>query len=140
MLVAAGSVELLSTSISSFSSAFSGRRLEFFLYLYRDFEFFLHIVNGGGLSPAFLIDLVIWEFFISTSADGLSMMFEWLQVSSRTFLRIQGELNKSVVWMVSTRFRIFKPPSPFNNPLLPVPRAPITSGIIVIFVSIYSLR
>ena len=49
---------------------------------------------------------------------------------SRTLLSILAVFNNAVVWMVSTR-----PPtsSPFNNPLITVPKAPITIGIIVTF-------
>ena len=46
-------------------------------------------------------------------------------------LSILAVLNYAVVWMVPTRPPIFKSPSPFNNPLLTVPKALITIGIIV---------
>ena len=52
---------------------------------------------------------------------------------SRTLLSILAILNNVVVWMVSTRPRTFKSSSPFNNPLVTVPKAPITIGIIVTF-------
>ena len=55
---------------------------------------------------------------------------------SRTLLSILAVLNNAAVWMVSTR-----PPSSkssFNNPLVSVPKAPITIGIIVTFM-FYSL-
>ena len=62
------------------------------------------------------------------------MVFHWSlsdskspQVS-RTLLSI---LNNAVVWMVSTRPPSSKPSSPFSNPLVTVPNAPITIGIIV---------
>ena len=64
------------------------------------------------------------------------MVFNWSlgdskspQVS-RTFLSILVVLNNAVVWMVSAR-----PPtsSPFNNPLVNVPKAPITIGIVITF-------
>ena len=53
-----------------------------------------------------------------------------LQVS-RTLLRIMAVLNNPVVWMVSSRPLISKSSSPFSNPLVTVPNAPITSGKIV---------
>ena len=66
------------------------------------------------------------------------MVFHWSlsdskspQVS-RTVLSIQAVLNV-VVWMVSTRSPISKSSSPFSNPLVTVPNAPITIGIIVTF-------
>ena len=67
------------------------------------------------------------------------MVFRWsLRDSkspqvSRTLFSILAVLNNSVVWMVSTRPPTSKSSSPFNNPLLTVPKAPITTGIIVTF-------
>ena len=52
---------------------------------------------------------------------------------SRTLLSILAVLNNAVVWIVSTRPPTSKPSSPFNNPLVNVPKAPITIGIIVTF-------
>ena len=56
---------------------------------------------------------------------------------SRTLLNILADLN-NVVWMVSTRPLISKSSSPCINPLVTVPRAPITIGITVTFM-FYSL-
>ena len=50
---------------------------------------------------------------------------------SRTLLSILAILNNAVVWMVSTRPPTSKSSSPFSNPLVTVPNAPITFGIIV---------
>ena len=65
------------------------------------------------------------------------MVFHWSlsdiktpQVS-RTLLSIMAVLNNAVVWMVSTRPPASKFSSPFSNPLVTVPNAPITIGIIV---------
>ena len=65
------------------------------------------------------------------------MVFHWSlsdskspQVS-RTLLSILTVLNNAVVWMVSTRPPTSKSSSPFSNPLVTVPNAPITIGIIV---------
>ena len=65
------------------------------------------------------------------------MVFHWSlsdckspQVS-RTLLSILAVLNNAVVWMVSTRPPTSKSSSPFSNPLVTVPNAPITIGIIV---------
>ena len=52
---------------------------------------------------------------------------------SRTLLRILAVFNNAVVWMVSTRPPTYRSSSPFSNPLVIVPKAPITIGIIVTF-------
>ena len=68
------------------------------------------------------------------------MVFHWSlsdikspQVS-RTLLGILAVLNNVVVWMVSTRPPTSKSSGPFSNPLVTVPKAPITIGIIVTFI------
>ena len=70
------------------------------------------------------------ELFTSALADGFSLESEWQQVS-RTLLRILAVLNNAAVWMVSTRPPTSKSSSPFSNPLVTVPNAPMTIGIIV---------
>ena len=50
---------------------------------------------------------------------------------SRTLHSILTVLNNAIVWMVSTRPPTYKSSSPFNNPLVTVPKAPFTIGIIV---------
>ena len=67
------------------------------------------------------------------------MVFHWSlsdskspQVS-RTRLRILAVLSNAVVWIVSTRSPTSKSSRPFNNPLVIVPKAPITIGTIVTF-------
>ena len=50
---------------------------------------------------------------------------------SRILLNILAILNDVVVWMVSTRPPTIKSSSPFRNPLVIIPNAPITVGIIV---------
>ena len=52
---------------------------------------------------------------------------------SRTLLSILAVLNNAVIWIVSTRLPTSKSSRPFNNPLVNVPKAPITIGIIVTF-------
>ena len=52
---------------------------------------------------------------------------------SRTLLSIFADLNDIVVCMLSTHPLISNSSSPFNNPLVTVTKAPITIGIIVIF-------
>ena len=68
------------------------------------------------------------------------MVFHWSlsdskspQVSS-TLLSILAVLNNVVVWMVSTRLPTSKSSCLFNNPLVTVPKAPITIGIILTFI------
>ena len=66
------------------------------------------------------------------------MVFHWslsdskFPIVSRTLLSTLDVLNNAVVWMVSTRPPTSKSSSPFSNPLVTVPNAPITIGIIVI--------
>ena len=52
---------------------------------------------------------------------------------SRTLLSILADLSNTVIWIVSTRRLISNSPSAFTNPLVTLPRAPITSGITVTF-------
>ena len=52
---------------------------------------------------------------------------------SGTLLNILADLNSLAVGMVSTRSTISRSSSHFNNPLMTVPRAPITIGITVTF-------
>ena len=76
-----------------------------------------------------------YEFFTSVLVDGLSQEFQGQQSNhvSRTLLSILAVPNNPVVWMVSTRPANSKSSSPFNNPLVTVPKSPITIGIIVTF-------
>ena len=67
------------------------------------------------------------------------MVFHWRlsdskspQVS-RTHLSILFVFNNVVVWVFSTRPPTSKSSRPFNNPLVTVKKAPITTGIIVTF-------
>ena len=67
------------------------------------------------------------------------MVFHW-SVSdskspqvSRTRLSILAVLNNTVVWMVSTRPPNSMSSSPVDNPLVTVPKTPITIGTIVTF-------
>ena len=66
------------------------------------------------------------------------MVFHWRlsdskspQVS-RTLLGILVVFYSAVVWMVSTRPPTSKSSRPLNNPIVTVPKAPITTGTIVI--------
>ena len=84
-----------------------------------------------------LLLFTLLEFFTSVLADGF---FYWSlsdskspQVS-RTLLCILAALYNVVVWMVSIRPPTSMSSSPFNNPLVTVPKALIAIGIIVIFI------
>ena len=75
--------------------------------------------------------LLFWEFFTSALAE----VFHWslsdsmsAQVS-RTLLSILAVVNNVVVWMVSTLSPTSKSSSPFSNPIVTVPNAPVTIGI-----------
>ena len=65
------------------------------------------------------------------------MVFHWSlsdsksPLVSRTLLSILAVLNNAVAWMVSTRPPTSKSSSPFCNPLVTVPNAQITIGIII---------
>ena len=80
---------------------------------------------------------LIYTIIIVFSHQVTLMVFHWSlsdskspQVS-RTLLGILAVLNNVVVWMVSTSPSTSKSSSPFCNPLVTVPNAPITIGIIV---------
>ena len=51
---------------------------------------------------------------------------------SRTLLSIPADLNNAVFWMVSTLPVISESSSPFNDPLVTVPKASIIIMIIII--------
>ena len=73
-------------------------------------------------------------FFIPVLTDGLSLNSESKSTQfSRTLLSILADFNNAVVWMVSTRPLISKSSSPFINPLVTVPREPITISINITF-------
>ena len=76
------------------------------------------------LFRAFHISVSRW-FFHRSLSDSKSPQV------SRTLLSILAVLSNAVVWMVSTRPPTSKSSSPFSNPLVTVPNAPITIGIIV---------
>ena len=65
------------------------------------------------------------------------MVFHWSLSNSKSpqvtknLLSILAVINNAVVWMVSTRPPTSNSSSPFSNPFVTVPNAPITIGIIV---------
>ena len=60
------------------------------------------------------------------------MVFHWNLTDSKS-PRLVSVFCNAVVWMVSTRALISKSSSSCTNSLVTVPRAPITTGIIVAF-------
>ena len=70
--------------------------------------------------------------FTSPLADGFSLKSKWQQVSSslQDSSLYSAVFNNAVVWMTSARSPTSKSSSPFTNPLIIVPNAPITIGII----------
>ena len=90
------------------------------------------LFRSPGLFSVFWPILTILQFRWSPftllfPSNGVFSDSKSLQVS-RTLLSILADINK-----VSTRLIIFKSFSPFTNPLVTVPRAPITTGIFVTF-------
>ena len=94
------------------------------------------------LSKLFILRKVTWIYncisrvIIYCSVSCWSFTRVWVTASLPKFpglslLSILAVLNNAVVWMVSTRPPAFESSSPFSNPLVTVPNAPITIGIIV---------
>ena len=69
------------------------------------------------------------DLFTSVLPDGLSLSHIKSPQVSRTFLSILAVLNDVILWIVTTRYLISKSSSPFNNPLVTVPKALITIGV-----------
>ena len=67
------------------------------------------------------------------------MVFHWSLSDSkrfqvcRTLLSILAVVNNAVVWVVPSRPPTSKSSRPFNNPLVTVPKAPITIALIATF-------
>ena len=81
-----------------------------------------------------LLYLLFESFFTSALADGLSLEFEWQQVSSN--IQDSSEYSGRSQQCCSLDGGLLsssKSSSPFNNPLVTVPKAPITIGIMVTF-------
>ena len=87
-----------------------------------------------------LLLLLLLLLIIRVFSHQFSLMFFQWRLSdsksplvSRTLLSILAVFYNAVVWMVSTRPPTSKSSRPFINPLVTVPKAPITFGIIVTF-------
>ena len=103
---------------------------------------FLHISQLITLptQSIIIIIIVIIIYTLEFSHQRQLIVFHWRLSDSkspqfsRTLLSILAVFNNAVVWMVSTRSPTSKSSRPFNNPLVTVPKAPITIGIIVTFI------
>ena len=88
----------------------------------------------------------LWKVFLCSSLCSLSFFYYYYLIIrvfhgslsdskcsqvSRTLLSILAVFNNEVVWIVSTRPPTSKSSSPFSNPLVTAPNAPITIGIII---------
>ena len=74
------------------------------------------------------------EFFTSGLTDGFLLNDCKSPQVFWTLLSILAVLNNVVLWTVSTRPSTSNSSSPFSNPLVTVPNAPITIGIIATFI------
>ena len=92
---------------------------------------------GFGLYIYHLLVVII--IIIIYSLRVFHMVFHWSLSDSKspqvpmTLLNILAVLKKAVLWMISIHSPSSKSSSHFNNPLVTVPKAPITIGIIVTF-------
>ena len=79
-----------------------------------------------------IIIIITWVFLTSTLADVAGVWVTTSPSVSRT-LSILADFSNAVLWIVAFCPLISKSSSPFINPLMTVPRAPITIGITVVF-------
>ena len=107
-----------------------GRPLLYYYYYYwfsfQSFFFYTSI-------SCIIIFYYPWEFFTAELADGLSLEFEWQQVPSslKDSSQYSGWSKQCCCLDCLSLSPLF--PSPFTNPLVTVPRAPIIIGITVTF-------
>ena len=106
-------------------------QVEVLIHLFIYFQFYSVVSRDSKFNLLLLLLLSLFEFFTSALADSLLVSNNKSPHVSRTFLSILAVLNNAVVWMVFTRLPTSKSSSPFNNPLVTAPIAPITIGIIV---------
>ena len=115
---------------SFFNSLARSRYLSFFSLSFR------FILWSAGTAKSTILQILFLLLIIMRSGLLAGIVFHWSLSDSkspeisRTLLSILAVLNNAVVWMVSTRPPTSKSSSPFSNPLVTVPNAPITIGII----------
>ena len=97
--------------------------------------YYVHLIFSVIFSWYSLVVIITQSF----SHQRKLMVFPWSlsdskspQVS-RTLLSILAVFNNVVIWIFSARPPTSKSSRPFNNPLVTVPKAPVTIGIIVTF-------
>ena len=93
-----------------------------------------HYLISSGKAGIIIIIIIVFSHQVTLMVFHWSLSNGKSPLVSRTLLSILAVLNNAVVWMVSTRPPTFKSSSPFNNPLVSVPKTPITIGIIVTFI------
>ena len=98
---------------------------ELLLYQFSAFDYYCYL-----LLRVFHISVSWWSF----TGDWVTASLLKSPQVSRTLFSILDVFNTVVVWMVSTRLPTSKSSRLFNNPLVTVPKAPITIGIIVTFI------
>ena len=85
------------------------------------------------------VDNILFYSFESFSCQSFPMVSHWSLSDNkspqvyRTLLSTLADLNSVIIWMVSTRPFNSKSSTLFNNPLVTIPRVPITIGIVVTF-------
>ena len=111
---------------SFFNSLARSRYLSFFSH---SFSFFLW---SAGTAKSTILQFL---FFYNYNKVRSFRVFHWSlsdrksPQDSRSRLRILAVLSHAVIWIVSTRSPTSKSSRPFNNPLVTVPKVPITIGI-----------
>ena len=99
----------------------------------------ISIILLFGWSPIVIIIIIIIIIIIySFRVFHISISWWFFPLSdsnspqvSRTILSILAVLSNAIIWIVSARPPTSKSSRPFNNPLVIVPKAPITIGTIV---------
>ena len=118
-----------------------GRNKSSFVFFYVVFESLLLLLLLVVVVVVVVIVVVVvvvftpLELFSSSLADYhyWSLRNSKSSQVSKTLLNILAVINNVVVWMVPTHLPTSKSSSSFHNPLFTVIKAPITIGIIVIF-------
>ena len=104
-------------------------------------SFFLVLWQGPSFVYFFAsIIIIIYSFRVFHISVIWSLSDSKSPQVSRTRLRILAVLSNAVIWIVSTRPPTSKSSRPFNNPLVIVPKAPITIGTIHIYQPLRSGR